>query len=74
LENRGKSCWEYGNVAYLDGSALNIRPCPAELRDALRTLAQAEGLPLYTYLLGVLEQHVAGTSPRDRTLAEVTSD
>jgi hypothetical protein len=61
-------------MAYLDGSALNIRPCPPQLREALRALAQAEGLPLYTYLLGVLEQHVACTSHRDRTLTVTTSD
>jgi len=43
---------------YLDGSALNIRPCPPELRDALRALAEAEGRRLYEYLLKVLDQHV----------------
>jgi predicted HicB family RNase H-like nuclease len=59
---------------YLEGSALNIRPCPPALREALRALAEAEGLPLYAYLIGILEQHVVRTRPRDRTLAEVTSD
>jgi hypothetical protein len=38
--------------------ALHLRPCPPELRDALRALAEAEGRRLYEYLLTVLDQHV----------------
>jgi hypothetical protein len=45
-------------VVYLDGSALNIRPCPPALREALHQLAQAEGMRLYDYLLVVLARHV----------------
>ena len=37
-------------MAYLDGSALNIRPCPEKLRAALRAMAEQQGVPLYTYL------------------------
>jgi hypothetical protein len=58
---------------YLDGTALNIRPCPPELREALRALAAAEGMPLYQYLLAILTQHVARGHRRDRTLAVDTS-
>jgi hypothetical protein len=38
--------------------ALNLRPCPTGLRDALRVLAQAEGEELYKYALRVLREHV----------------
>ena len=38
--------------------ALNLRPCPAELRDSLRALAQAHGQELYQYVLQVLRRHV----------------
>jgi hypothetical protein len=38
--------------------ALHLRPCPVALREALRELAQAEGVRLYQYLLAVLAAHV----------------
>jgi hypothetical protein len=56
-----------------EGKGLNLRPCPPELRDALRALAQAEGKRLYEYLLGVLAQHVTRARPRTRPPAGDTS-
>jgi hypothetical protein len=56
-----------------EGVSLNLRGTPPELRDALRALAQAEGLRLYQYVLSVLTQHVARDHPRDRTCVGDTS-
>lgn len=57
----------------LDGSALNIRPCPPALREALRALAEAEGRPLYEYLLIVLGQHVQERRRRPTAMHAVTT-
>jgi hypothetical protein len=37
---------------------LNLRPVHPELRAALRALARAHGLPLYTYVIRLLQAHV----------------
>jgi hypothetical protein len=56
-----------------EGKGLNVRPCPPELRDALRALAQAEGKPFYAYLLAVLARHVTRARPRKRAHAAETT-
>jgi hypothetical protein len=37
---------------------LNLRPIHPELRTALRALARAQGLPLYAYVIRLLQAHV----------------
>jgi hypothetical protein len=40
-------------------TALNVRPFPQALREALRQRAKAEGEELYRYVLKLLQAHVA---------------
>jgi hypothetical protein len=44
--------------AQVPAKGLNLRPVHPELRAALRALAQAHGLPLYTYVIRLLQAHV----------------
>jgi hypothetical protein len=57
---------------YLDGSALNIRPCPPRLREELRGLANDAGQSLYHYVVGVLQAHVEANHRPWATPAEPT--
>jgi len=49
--------------AQIPAKGLNLRPIHPELRAALRALAKAQGLPLYTYVICLLQAHVDSRWP-----------